>query len=213
MVLWFIREKRKKRGYCDFVVCYDSSEENRLLLDGYEKLDVSLVNFNMPEIYFWYKKADKLDTVESANTNALLAEVKGVQKMLAERPNDDALKGLYKRLHQKLEAAHEVEKATVDMNPLQYAIELLALSQSDLKKFMNIFERIDVEKKARISLDYIFEWLEMPPTAFAKHVFISVDALDAAGLLEFGDFMRAIAIFCFFGKNEILRYFSLLHNV
>lgn len=206
MVVWVIREKRKKRGICDLIVCYDLSEENRLLLEGYEKIDVPLSNFNMPEIFFWIKKADKLDTVESMNTNALISEVKGVQKMLQERPDDDALKGLYKRLHQKLQLAYEQEKTAVDMNPLQYAIELLALSQKDLKKFMNIFEMLDKERKARISLDDIFEWLEMPPTAFAKHVFYSVDALDAEGLMEFGDFMRAIAIFCFFGKNEILRF-------
>lgn len=206
MVLWFIREKRKKSGISDIVVCFDASEENKLLLDGYEKLEPSLVNFNMPDIHFWIKKADKLDTVEATNTNALIAEVKSVQKMLAERPTDDALKGLYKRLHQKLASAYEAEKAATDMNPLQYAIELMALSQSDLKKFMNLFERLDKERKARISLDDIFEWLEMPPTDFAKHVFRSVDALDAEGLLEFGDFLRSIAIFCFFGKKEILRF-------
>lgn len=207
MVMWVIREKRKKKGICDLVVCFDESEENKLLLEGYEKIDTSLVNFNMPDIYFWIKKADKLDTVESQNTNALIAEVKGVQKMLAERPDDEALMGLYKRLHAKLQSAHEVEKESVDMNPLQYAIELLALSQKDLKTFMTLFERLDVERKAKISLDDIFEWLEMPPTAFAKHVFISVDALDADGLLEFGDFLRSIAIFCFFGKADILRFF------
>ena len=205
MIMWIIREKRKKRGISELIVCYDHSEENKLMLDGYEKLDVSLSNFDMPDIFIWYKKADKLDTVESSNTNALISEVKGVQKMLQERPEDNALKELYKRLHQKLIDAYAQEKEATEVNPLQYAIELLALSQSELKKWMRIFEKLDVEKKARISLDDIFEWLEMPPTAYAKHVFVTVDALDAEGLLEFGDFMRSIAIYCFFGRDQILR--------
>ena len=98
-----------------------------------------------------------------------------------------------------------IEKEAEELNPLQYAIELMALSQSELKKWMSCFEKIDKEKNTRITVDDIFMWLEMPPTAYAKHVFVSVDALDAKEQLEFGDFIRSIAVYCFFGREEILR--------
>jgi hypothetical protein len=31
------------------------------------------------------------------------------------------------------------------------------------------------------------------------------DALNAEGYLEFGDFMRVLSIFCFFGVDEIIK--------
>ncbi len=98
-----------------------------------------------------------------------------------------------------------LEKEAEKLNPLQYAIELMALNERELKKWMLVFENIDKTKEGRITLEDIFMWLEMPPTAFAKHVFISVDALDAVEKLEFGDFIKSIGIYGFFGKEEILR--------
>ena len=46
----------------------------------------------------------------------------------------------------------------------------------------------------------------MPPTDFNRQVFLSVDAVDEIGFIEFGDFLRAIGTYCFFGKEEIIRF-------
>ncbi len=38
-----------------------------------------------------------------------------------------------------------------------------------------------------------------------QEIFYTLDALDDNEEIEFGDFMRAIGTYCFFGKEEILR--------
>jgi hypothetical protein len=205
LAIWVIREKKKQTAIGDIRVSFDSAEENALMIDGFQKVDVNLRDFDLPEMYLFVKRVDKLDTAEALNTNAILAEAQGLQKIMKERPDDVALKGLYKRVHEKLLQAYRKETDAEISNPLQYAIELMALNQKELKQWMRVFESIDTERKARISLEDVFMWLEIPPTSYSKHVFKLLDALDASEQLEFGDFVRSIGTYCFFGREEILR--------
>ena len=205
LAIWVIREKKKQTAIGDIRVSFDIAEENSLMIDGFQKIDTSLREFDLPDIFLFIKKVDKLDTAEALNTNAILAEAQGLQKIMKERPDDVALKGLYKRVHEKLLTAYRKETEGEVSNPLQYAIELMALNQKELKQWMRIFESIDTERKTRISLEDVFMWLEIPPTSFSKHVFKLLDALDASEQLEFGDFVRSRGTYCFFGREEILR--------
>ena len=205
LVIWGIRERKKKTAISDLKIAFDIAEENQLTVDGYQKIDINLREFDMPEIYLFVKRIDKLDQVAALNTNAILSEVESVQKLMKERPQDTALKELYKKLHKKLKSAVVVEDTVAINNPLKYAIDLLAMNNDDLNKWMDVFQIIDKEQNTRVTLDEIFMWLERPPTTYSQHVFRSLDALDSQDQIEFGDFVRCVSVYCFFGPEQILR--------
>lgn len=121
------------------------------------------------------------------------------------------------------------------LNPLTPSVDLMALNGDELEAWIAVFRKFDKEKSGALSLDRIFETIEETPTcktsflcvvcvavpfstrlicatlnsAFAKSIFTSMDALDPeTGLVECGDFMRVCSTYCFFGKQEILRYVS-----
>lgn len=112
---------------------------------------------------------------------------------------------MVERLGHKLEAAYEKEKAAEVTNPLQAATDLLALSEKELSRWMQVFQLIDKKRNGRVTLMDIFEYFEETPTPITREVFLTTDALDREGYLEFGDFVRACAVFCLFGKKELLQ--------
>ncbi len=119
--------------------------------------------------------------------------------------NDKNLQQFVKRLKEDLEDAYKDEVSAQVTNPLKYAVELMALDMKDLDEWMTAFEKMDKEKEGYVSIDQIFEYIEETPTEIAKEVFLSADAIDTEGNIEFGDFMRAVGIFCLFGKDEVVK--------
>ena len=57
-----------------------------------------------------------------------------------------------------------------------------------------------------VTFDQIFEYFEETPTLYAREVFLSLDGVDEYGTVEFGDFVRCVGTYCFFGKQELLRF-------
>ena len=207
LVIFVKRDRRRDKAIKAVRVSYEASEESRFMVDGYTKISdgISLLEFGLPDIFLWCLYMDKDDKNEAANVNALIGELKGARKMLANRPTDKELQKLVGTLEEKLDAAYRNELNAEVSNPLEYAVNLMALNNSELKKFMKIFQSIDKGKEARITTDQFFEWLEEPPTKFNMHMIHSLDSLAPDGSMEFGDFLRTFAVFCFFGADEILR--------
>lgn len=213
-VLWVKRERKKRRAIDAMRISYEVSEEKRFSVDGYEKIadGISMSVFDLPDVYIWTHKVDKDDAPEATNTNALVAELKSVRKMLKSSPHDKHLIDLEKKLKEKLEASLVVEQEAEVTNPLEYAVEMLALDTAELNKWMKIFEKFDKNKSGHLDPDDIILACDEAPTQLTAHIFKTLDALDEHGTVEFGDFMRTFAIFCFFGKEEILRYFHVNFN-
>lgn len=201
------RDKRKDKAINALRVSYEESEESRFIVDHYQKVDdgVSLSEFGLPDVYLWFHKIDKGEKTESANTNALVSELKNARKMLKTRPNDIKLQELVQKLEKQVDAALFNEVTTQVTDPLTYAVELLALNESDLKKFMKVYQKIDKKRVAKISTDDLFEFLGLPPTEFNMYMINSLESLGKDGALEFGDFLRTFAVFGLFGQEEILR--------
>jgi hypothetical protein len=91
-------------------------------------------------------------------------------------------------------------------NPLQAATDLLALTETELGQWMHVFQLMDRKRTGRVTLMDLFEYFEETPTPITKEVFMTSDVLDREGMIEFGDFVRACAIFCLFGKKELIQY-------
>jgi hypothetical protein len=49
-------------------------------------------------------------------------------------------------------------------------------------------------------------YIEETSSTYLEHIFKSVDAFNEFQEIEFGDFMRAVSTYCFFGKQEILQF-------
>jgi hypothetical protein len=205
--LYVKRDKRKDHAINAMRVSYEQSEEARFTIDHYQRVDdgISLSEFGLPDVYLWTHRAEKGEKTEAANTNALLGELKNTRKMLKDRPNDTKLKELTQKLEKQVDAAMHNEIAAHVTDPLTYAVEILALGEKDLKKFMKIFQKIDAKKATKVTTDDLFEYLGLPPTEFNLYMIHSLESLGSDGLLEFGDFMRTFAIFCLFGQDDILR--------
>jgi hypothetical protein len=125
--------------------------------------------------------------------------------MASRRPNDRNLQMLLQRLNEKLAEAYKKEVENEVTDPLSAATELMALDEADMELWIACFERWDKERNGKLNFDQIFEILDVPSTNIAKEIFLSVDAMDKNGHMEFGDFVRSVGTYCFFGKEEILR--------
>ena len=131
-----------------------------------------------------------------------------VLALVAKNPKDKTMLSLAEKVKQRLKTAREKEKPTSDVtNPLGPSVDLMALNENELEEWLVVFRRFDKDKVGGLTIQQIFETVEETPTAFAKSIFNGVDAVDPdTGLIECGDFMRAVCIYCFFGKQEILRF-------
>jgi hypothetical protein len=126
--------------------------------------------------------------------------------LLKLKPDDRNLQIFLERLQDKLKEAHQREKDSEVTDPLHAMIELMVMTEEDVQKWLSVFRKIDKTGGGRITLDDVYEFFQMTPTPINKEVFFSMDALDDDGLIEFSDFLRAVGTYCFFGKDDILRY-------
>jgi len=208
LVLWIKRDKKKNTAINALRVSYESGEEARLLVDEFQKVGadgLSLENFGLPDVFLWYHKVDKDDNLEAINTNAIIGELNSVRKMRKERPDDVELQKLEKKLVEKLSAAHSNEVEAQGKNPITHAVDLLALTDSQLHYWMKIYGKVDKDKSGAVEFDELCDFLDVPPTKFVKYVFDEMDTFNSDGVIEFADFLRSFAIFCMFGKDEIRR--------
>lgn len=81
----------------------------------------------------------------------------------------------------------------------------MALSEEEMIRWQRCFQKFDVYSNGYITMEIFFSAIEEYLSDYARDLFLSVDALNEEGNLEFGDFMRVIAIFCMFGLEEILK--------
>jgi Ca2+-binding EF-hand superfamily protein len=116
------------------------------------------------------------------------------------------LQKLEKKLVEKLSAAHSNEVEAQGKNPISHAVDLLALTDSQLQTWMKIYAKVDTDRSGAVEFDELCEFLNEPPTKFIKYVFDEMDTFNSDGVIEFADFLRSFAIFCMFGKDEVKRY-------
>jgi hypothetical protein len=93
----------------------------------------------------------------------------------------------------------------------------MALDVNEMERWMHAFERFGAEKFAKyakeasekvmtLELVDIAMFIEETPSSYLEHIFKSADAFNEFEEIEFGDFMRAVSTYCFFGKQEILQF-------
>lgn len=126
--------------------------------------------------------------------------------MMSRHPNDRNLPNLLTRLNKELEICYKKELSNEVTNPIKVAVELMALDENDLELWLACFEKFDISHRGKLTLQEIFEYLNLVLTDIGKEIFNTVDAFDHHELIEFGDFLRAIGTFCFFGTDEIIRF-------
>lgn len=204
--IWYKKDILKAKAIKEFRVSYTEQEEVRYTVDGYERIDPPLNVFDLPDVVLWVQRIERVKPPSVSNTAALIAEINKVRDLIRMEPNNKNIKELLTRLNEKLAECLKKEQEAEVTDPLQAAVQLMALTEEEVQQWIRIFETIDVEKKGKVTVIQVFEWLKQPPTPIAKEVFVSVDAPDEHGYIEFGDFVRAFGTFCFFGKDELLRF-------
>jgi antitoxin component HigA of HigAB toxin-antitoxin module len=89
-------------------------------------------------------------------------------------PENDMLKKQSAEIGKQLQEAYEKEKQgkseIPEDGPLNSAIELMALSTSELNKFIRFYKKIDFERKGHITLTQLFEELSVLDNAFSRQV-------------------------------------------
>jgi len=206
LMLWVKRDRRKHHGIKSLALSFTEEEETRLIVEKFSKVEESLENYGLPDTYMWLEKVDKEKKVEGANVNKLNAELKKMQKMLDNKPNDTNMKGLVDRLKRKRDEAVAKEKAAEVADHLQAATDLLALSPHDIEQWQKVFNRADRNRDGKLSYDELFDFFEETPTPISRAVFAAANAMDEENQLDFGGFVRTCAIYCLFGKSEIVQF-------
>ena len=173
-------------------------EENRNLIDGYEKFEACLDQFGLPEMYVWFKKIDKIAVNTQLNSDEIITEVEKTREMLKKNPGDRNMQAHMDRLVDMLKKAYETEKRNIVTNLAP--MDLLS-GRSELEVWMAVFTKIDNQREGAITFDQIFEFFEETPTLFARHVFTHIDAVD-----EFGTVESAFVLSTSTGKVQMLQF-------
>jgi hypothetical protein len=131
--------------------------------------------------------------------------------MANEKPNDKNLQLVVVKMKDEVEKAQKQSEDFEVTNPINKAIDLMALDVNDMERWMHAFERFGhekfkKEKEMTLSIVDISMHIEETPSSFMEHIFKSVEAFNEEDNIEFGDFMRAVSTYCFFGKQEILQF-------
>lgn len=209
MIIWTKKDIKRARVVANFMISYTEAEEATAIIEGYDKIETSLAEFGLPDTHLWIQKVDRMVNNEALNTNSVIQEITKVRQLLKTKPDDASLLTLQAKLADKLQKAYHKEVLSEVTNPLQYAVELLNLNEQELEQWVIAFQRMDKDAEGKVHMDKMFEFLNVPFTGVFREVFHHVDAQDEENQIEFGDFMRACAIFGFFGKDEILKFMYL----
>ena len=207
LVIWTKTDPKAEKIIREIIVAYSTKEEMKLAADGCIRCIENLSEFGFPDGTLWLRKSDREEVPMTRNTAALTYELEELRIMKAEKPNDEKILELENKLINKLRDAYEMELAAEVTDPVKYAVDLMALDELELQKWMRVYEKIDTSKRGKVTLEQIFTFFDdYPITDIHKEVFESLDSVDEEGLVEFGDFLRSCAVFCMFGQEELLRW-------
>jgi serine/threonine-protein phosphatase 2B regulatory subunit len=91
----------------------------------------------------------------------------------------------------KILRSEEVMNLVVDIN----------LTQKEVKGFLNLFYRIDLDKGGTISLKEFYAHFGIEKTAFADRAFAVLDE-DASGELDYHEFLAGVWSMCSSSKRD-----------
>jgi len=182
--------------------------------DEFEKVPTELVKFHLAEdMFIWFRQVVRTSIPHIDNPETLLKELKQCRKMIKDNPDDDHLKKMEDNLKRRLEKAHlaEDEKREMGDHPFKYSMEFLAMDGKDVTVLLNHFEKMDTERKGTINVEMFYAYIGHHRNRFTDLLFKMLESTDggkntAEGNLDFGEFTKALGTFCFFGKEEMLRY-------
>ncbi|KAJ1434657.1 hypothetical protein B484DRAFT_446516 [Ochromonadaceae sp. CCMP2298] len=85
------------------------------------------------------------------------------------------------------------------------AAQALDLQQWHLRRLRMRFDKIDLDSSGNIDYDEFFESIGETRSPFTDKLFALID-LDGSGTIEFDEYVRVMATYCMFTKDEILRF-------
>lgn len=112
-----------------------------------------------------------------------------------------------KTLVQKIASNFGVYVGEVKLHD-SYAIEAaqaLDLKPWHLRRLKRKFDKIDIDNSGNIDYDEFFESIGELRSPFTDKLFALID-LDGSGTIEFDEYVRVMATYCMFTKDEILRF-------
>ncbi|KAH8052957.1 hypothetical protein JL721_10777 [Aureococcus anophagefferens] len=207
-VIWGKKRKDAVFVVASIEVSYTLRDEQNFAADGYEKIDKNLTNFNFGDMFLWVKKINRNAEAENDNEESIFHELRATRKEIRKRPDDPILvqreKGLKARLEKVKEYADYRDAFKED--PLKYAIEFMAITQSELERWMDHFTAMDTEHIGGISPKQVLEYLGFRDTRFMYAAFALLGEPADGTLMDFGETVKCIGSFCFFGKDELLHF-------
>jgi Ca2+-binding EF-hand superfamily protein len=85
------------------------------------------------------------------------------------------------------------------------AADALRLTQRHLRRLRDKFDAIDVDGSGNIDVDEFFEACDENKSPITDRLFALID-LDGSGTIEFDEYVRIMATYCMYTKDEILRF-------
>ena len=74
-----------------------------------------------------------------------------------------------------------------------------------MERWIRVFRRFDTQEKGSFTIDSFFQQINVDLTEYSKDIFTSQNAINSENEIEFGDFLKVMATFCFFGSDELLK--------
>ncbi|KAH8061142.1 hypothetical protein JL722_4441 [Aureococcus anophagefferens] len=160
-------------------------------------IEVTSTNFNFGDMFLWVKKINRNAEAENDN-ESIFHELRATRKEIRKRPDDPILvqreKGLKARLEKVKEYADYRDAFKED--PLKYAIEFMAITQSELERWMDHFTAMDTEHIGGISPKQVLEYLGFRDTRFMYAAFALLGEPADGTLMDFGETaLREIELF------------------
>ena len=160
--------------------------------------------------YLWMKMVPKGGSENAAKeTNHLLRDIARLKRSMEEHPEGPSMAHQLENAVERLRIVREKEIAqgseVASKDPIVAARELMALSDDEMDRWVRVFRRFDVQEAGSFTVDYFFRAIDSDLNAFAMDLFTSADALNDEEEVEFGDFMKVISTYCFFGLDEVLK--------
>jgi Ca2+-binding EF-hand superfamily protein len=155
----------------------------------------------------------------------LAARSAGKRKESRDEPSERTAKGARKKKKKK-ESDDEKKKAFKVKRPKQNAFvkfftpqsdiilrdpraieaaDALRLTQRHLRRLRDKFDSIDVDGSGNIDVDEFFEACNENKSPITDRLFAIID-LDGSGTIEFDEYVRIMATYCMYTKDEILRF-------
>jgi Ca2+-binding EF-hand superfamily protein len=85
------------------------------------------------------------------------------------------------------------------------AADALHLTQRHLRKLRAKFDEIDIDGSGNIDVEEFFEYCGESRSPITDRLFNLID-LDGSGTIEFEEYVRIMATYCMYTKDEILRF-------